>query len=333
MLRQYKVAWQQLWWFSVVIRQFAGGIALACWIVASTLTSASVAEPIKPPGSRISLEPPKGFAVATTFSGFLDQEGSASIVLVEFPPAAFEQIRAGISAEAMARHGMRLLSTETIEGLPYEQVTVRAEQRTGNQTFDKWMLNVKGPDMVAIVTMSIPRPAPARLSDAVIRATLASVRISAVSTSDPIAALPFSIEPTSRFKYRKPLAGRGLLAKETPPPPEGKLDDVGFVVTLAADGIIAPSDQQAFGEQQFLMSKAITDKVILSSKPLQISGMPGFEYLAEGKQSSGRPLRYFVVALYPSGHPFLLMGMAPQERFDEALPEFRSMVESFRSKL
>ena len=60
--------------------------------------------------------------------------------------------------------------------------------------------------------------------------------------------------------------------------------------------------------------------------------MAGFEYLAQGKGISGRPLRYLVVALYPSARPFVLLGMAPPERFDEALPEFRAMVESFRAK-
>jgi hypothetical protein len=307
-------------------------LALLNLLIVGPLTT-SAAEPIRPPGSRIGLEPPKGFAIATTFAGFLDPSNNASIVLIEFPLVAFDQIRNGVSAEAMAKHGMRLLSRETIDGLPYEQVTVRLEQRVGNQTFDKWMMNVKGSDMVGVVTVSVPRPAPPQLSEAVIRATLASVRIAAAAASDPVAALPFSIEPTARFKYRKPLAGRGMLFKETPPPPEGQLDDVGFIATLAANGTIAPADQQAFGEQQFLVSKTITDKVILNQKPLQVSGMSGFEYLAEGKQSSGHPLRYLVVALYPAGHPFLLMGVAPTERFDEALPEFRAMVQSFRSKL
>jgi hypothetical protein len=296
-------------------------------------TTMGVAEPVSPPGSRISLEAPKGFAVATTFAGFLDEADNASILLVELPSVAFEQLRHGFTAEAVAKHGMRLLSQETIEGIPYEQVTVRAEQRVGTQIFDKWLMTVNGPDLVGMVTVSIRRPAPPHLSDAVIRATLASVRLSPTASIDPVAALPFTIDVPPLFKYRKPLAGRGLLVKETPPPPEGQLDDVGFVVTLAADGTIAPSDQQAFGEQQFLASKTITDKTILSTKPLQMPGMSGFEYIAKGKQLSGQPQRYLVVVLYPAGRPFLLMGMAPTERFDEALPEFRAMVATFRSKL
>ena len=311
------------------MRHLAFTLALAGCL----FTGLAHAEPVTPPGSRIALEPPKGFVVAPTFSGFLDQANNASILLAEFPPVAFPQFRNGFTAEAMAKHGMRLVSKEMIEGVPYEQITVRAEQRVGNQTVDKWLMVINSPDVVGMVTVSVARPAPPTLSDAAIRAALASARINAATSVDPIAALPFSIQPTARFTYRKPLAGRGLLLKETPPPPEGQLDDVGFIVSLAADTTIASADQRSFGEQQFLLSKTITDKAILSSRPLTTPNAAGFEYLAEGKGASGRPLRYLVVALYPSGRPFVLLGMAPSERFDEALPEFRAMVESFRAKL
>ena len=317
-----------MWRRSMVMRHLALGVVLAVCL----LSGPAHADPVTPPGSRIALEPPKGFALATTFTGFLDQPNNASILLAEFPPVAFPQFRNGFTAEAMARHGMRLVSKEMIEGVPYEQIAVRAEQRVGNQTIDKWLMVINGPDIVGMVTVSVPKPAPPTLSDAVIRAALASARINAVAAVDPIAALPFSVQPTARFAYRKPLAGRGLLLKETPPPPEGQLDDVGFIVSLAADTTIAAADQKSFGEQQFLVSKTITDKNILSSRPLTTAHATGFEYLAEGKGASGRPLRYLVVALYPAGRPFVLLGIAPSERFDEALPEFRTMVESFRAK-
>lgn len=318
-----------MWRRLIAIRHLAAGLALASGFFAGF---ANAADPITPPGSRISLAPPKGFIVATTFSGFQDPANQASILLAEFPPVAFTQFRTGLTAEAMAKRGMRLLSTETIAGVPYEQITVRAEQRAGNQVFDKWLMVINGPDMTGMLTVSIAKPAPKQLSDAVIRAALASVRINAAASSDPIAALPFSIEPTARFTYRKPLAGRGLLLKESPPPPEGKPDDIGFIVSLATEATIAPSDQQRFGEQQFLNSRTISEPKILSSKPLTTSNTAGFEYLGEGKGAGGRPLRYLIVTLFPSGRPFVLLGMAPPERFDEALPEFRAMVESFKAK-
>ena len=66
------------------------------------------------------------------------------------------------------------------------------------------------------------------------------------------------------------------------------MDDIGFIVSLATEATIAPSDQQRFGEQQFLNSRTITDQEILSTRPLTTSNMAGFEYLAQ-RQRGRRP--------------------------------------------
>src|SRR5262245_36907321 len=178
-----KVDYASMWRRTIAIRYLAFSLVLAGYLFAGL---ASAANPVTPPGSRISLEPPKGFVVATTFTGFLDQPNNASILLAEFPPVAFPQFRNGFTAEAMARHGILLVSKEMIDGVPYERITVRAEQRVGNQTVDKWLMVINGPDVVGMVTFSVPKPAPPTRSDAVIRAALASARISATAAVDPI---------------------------------------------------------------------------------------------------------------------------------------------------
>jgi hypothetical protein len=313
----------------MMIRTLLATLALVCIIVGS----AAAAERVTPRGSHISLTPPAGFVQSSSFTGFMSPSGKVSIVLTELRPEAFAQIRQGFSAEAMAQHGMRLLSAETIDGLPFEQTTVRAEQRSGGDLYDKWVMVFDGKTFTGMVSVSIFRSSPPLIADAVIRGALASVRISTEQAGDPIAALPFSMTPAVRFHHRSTISGRGLLLKETPPPPKGQLGDVAFMVILAQEAAVAAADQKQFGEQQFMIAKAISDKRILSTKPLQVSGMNGFEYLAEGKQTGGGPLRYLLVVLYPAGVPFLLLGSAPPERFDEALPDFRAMVASFRSKL
>src|SRR5262249_28756972 len=161
----------------------------------------------------------------------------------EMPPAAFEQIRQGFTAEAMALNGMRLVSAETIDGLPYDQTTVRAVQNNAGDLYDKWLMVFNAKTFTGMVSVSMPRATPPVIADSVIRTALASVRVSTEASVDPIAALPFSLTPAARFGYRTTLSGRSLILKETPPPPEGKLDDVGFLVALAGDTPIAASDQ------------------------------------------------------------------------------------------
>lgn len=314
------------------MRRFAfrlfGGLLVA---LASSATT-SAAGLITPKGSRIGIEPPPGFVASPTFSGFIDPSDKASITLTELPArGGLDEIRRGLSADAVAQHGMRLLSTEKLDKLPYDNLAARAEQPVGDEVYDKWLLFFDGKEFVGLVTVTTVKSS--RVTDAVVRTALESIRIGPGPSGDPIAALPFSIEPGSRFKYRLPVGGRSLMLKETPPPPQGQIDDVMFVTTLAGDTPIATADQRRFGEQQFLASRAISDKSIESAKPVEIAGAPGFEFLGQEKQASGRPRRYLIVVLYPAGRPVVMMGSAPAEQFDEVLPEFHTMAASYRSKL
>ncbi|MGJ4997433.1 hypothetical protein ACQR0Z_23630 [Bradyrhizobium sp. HKCCYLS3077] len=311
-------------------------VALSFWLLAfiPILSTKSVAtEIVTPKGSRIGIELPAGFAASSSFTGFVAPAQKASIVMTEMPAGGLEQIRRGLSSGAMAQHGMRLLATEQIDKFPYDHLMARAEQPVGSEVYDKWLLFFDAKDFVGSVTVTVAKSPAAGLTDAAIRTALASVRIATAASVDPIAALPFSVQPTSRFKYRLPVSGRSLMLKESPPPPNGQIDDAVFITTLAGDAPVAPADQRQFGENQFLTSRAISDKSILSGKPVEVAGVAGFEFLGRGKQSGGQQRSYLIVVLYPGGRPVVMMGSALSERFDAIAPEFRTMVDSFRAKL
>jgi hypothetical protein len=298
----------------------------------STAIAAQAEDLVFPPGSRIGLAPPPGFSAARTFAGFQNAAANASILLAEFPAGKFDEIRRGINADALAQKGLRLVSTESIEGIAFETVAVRAEQHTGNMLFDKWMMFFDAKGLVGMVAVTIPKSSPPSLQDSLIRSALASVKVR-LEPVDAMAALPFTVESVARFKFRNPLAGRGLILKETPPPPEGRSDDVVFNIVLASDMPVAAADQKVFGAQQFLSMKSLSDQRIESAKPTEVAGIPGFEYLAQAKSATtGQPRRIIFVALYPAGRPFLLLGTAPPAKFDEVLPDFRAVIDSFRPK-
>ena len=53
---------------------------------------ARAADPIFPTGSRVGLVPPAGMLPSKAFSGFADPDRNAAILLVTFPPVAFDQL-------------------------------------------------------------------------------------------------------------------------------------------------------------------------------------------------------------------------------------------------
>jgi hypothetical protein len=305
-------------------------------LIAASIAAATVAladEAVTPPGSRIGLVPPPGFTVARSFSGFENRAANASILLVEFPAEAFERTRREASAEAFAKRGLQLVSTEKIAGAAYETMTFRAEQRIGDLLLDKWLMFFDAKILSGLVTVTIEKASPPRLPDSAVRAALASVIVRAEPNGDAIAALPFTVASPARFKFRMPIAGRGLLLKESPPPPEGSPDDAGITVALAAETSIDAADQKNFGEQQLAASRTLTVQSIASTTAVQVAGVGGFEYLAEGRLSkTGKPVRIILTALFPTGRAFLLLGLSPPNRFDDALPDFRAVIDSFRPR-
>jgi hypothetical protein len=69
-------------------------LASVCW----------AAEPVTLPGSRLALVPPEGFSLAKEFAGL--QGDKASVLVVELPASAYDQLAEAISAGAMAKQGV-----------------------------------------------------------------------------------------------------------------------------------------------------------------------------------------------------------------------------------
>src|SRR5574341_1682765 len=70
--------------FAVEHRHFRLSIA-AGLILAVLASSHAAADPVRVPGTRTSLEPPKGFSLSTRFPGFERAEAQASIMVSEIP--------------------------------------------------------------------------------------------------------------------------------------------------------------------------------------------------------------------------------------------------------
>ena len=64
------------------------------------------------PGSRLALVPPDGFSLAKEFAGL--QGDKASVLVVELPASAYEQLATAISAGTMAKQGVEIASGEDL---------------------------------------------------------------------------------------------------------------------------------------------------------------------------------------------------------------------------
>ena len=294
------------------------------------MTTGATAAPTTPQGSRVSMTPPEGFAVASSFTGF--QGPHASILIVEIPGAAFEAMRDGFTADALAKQGVTLESQEPVTDLPFKAHLFRGQQALKGMTIKKWLLLADGGGYTAIINVSSDAADP--LSEARVRAALATVRLQAAPVGDPLAALPFSIRPAARFTRSQALGGRGLVLMQSPPPPDGPSGDPGLTVTLLAEQSFPPDQRQAFTEQGVRSLKALRIGAVHDSRPIKVGEVDGWELSADAVGTSdNRAVRVWIVTLFSPKASYMLLAMAAPDRFDAAVPDFRATIESFRPKL
>src|SRR5690606_38230284 len=134
------------------------------------------------------------------FAGFVSEEG-ASIVIVEMPPEAFDEVVTRFNAEGLA-------SQMDVEGAP-RQLTlsdgVEALLVSGGQTahgidYRKWALLARGSATTALVTVQVP-DGDTRYSEDDILAALKSLHIRADGSIEAqIDALPFTIGDRADFR-------------------------------------------------------------------------------------------------------------------------------------
>jgi len=191
-------------------------LALTILALGLPAAAASANEIIYPAGGVVGLDPPEGMEEAPSFAGFVSEEG-ASIVIVEMPPEAFDEVVTRFNAEGLA-------SQMDVEGAPRqltlsdgaEALLVSGRQTAHGIDYRKWALLARSPTTTALVTVQVPN-GDTRYSADDILAALKSLHIRANrSIEAQIDALPFTIGDRANFRPVRTLAGSSLILTDGP---------------------------------------------------------------------------------------------------------------------
>jgi hypothetical protein len=192
--------------------RFAVSIAVICgflWVLPAT------AEPVFVPGSQVGLVPPPGFIPSDTFKGFLSPQESGSILIIEMPAQAYDQV-SGVSDAAWASKGIAVQSRTVLSIDGARAVLIKGRQNYSGVAFKKWMMIIGFDDLTAMVTAQIPETVP-RERQAAIDSSLGTIQRRAALTLDQkIAALPFNIGATDNFRVANVVAGNTILLTRGP---------------------------------------------------------------------------------------------------------------------
>lgn len=268
--------------------------------------------PLQPiPGSSVSLAPPSGFSPAPNFSGFVSEDGRASILVTELPAQASESVRTLFVDEATAR---RHFATQGVQVKQLESLTadgrsipvVVGAQHAHGHTFDKWVGLYSGAPTVLI---TIQVPVEDALPDRVAKDVLASVKVSPPpSLEQKLSALPFTVVAQPPFRIVDALAGSSIVmtAGELDVDPESRQPLIVIASQLSLP--FSSDDLSDVSDQLIAGSHRIKDGVIDSRDEIMFAGIEGLR--VNGRLSNGSTY-YHYLALWPGDRFVRLVAILP----------------------
>ena len=283
------------------------------------------AEAILIPGTSVSLRAPVGFVASTQFSGLVDSESLASIVLAELPTAAYTELASIFSStpeavtNAFAAQGIAL-EVETISSVLVEgrQVPlVKATQTVGDTQVGKYFALFDGESTV-LLTFNVT--ALASLSEQTIVETIQSVKVApALSTEQKVAELPFTFEVAAPFQVFDVLLGSTILLSPGGEPNSSREAPVIIIASsvspvVAAD--LASFDLSTFADRLLLNTEGFAEASITTRSPIEFAGGEG--YLVQASLSDLSVSQYlrilpdsFYIRMLAVGKPRVIENLAP----------------------
>lgn len=299
-------------------------------VLVLAVSPARAAEAVYPPGSRIGLVPPPGLATSKSFLGYEDPDNNVAIMLVALPVHAYAELDKTINAETLKRQGVTLETREAVPLPTGKAFLVIGHQEVDNSQIRKWFLVASSTALTALVSVQVPEAAKVRYPDTAIRAALATLAIRAtVPVEEQLGLVPFKIGELAGFRIAGVIPGRAVMLSDAPAdargPPEVAVEPH-IIVTIAPGGPGQNSDRDTFARDLFAAIPNLRDIRVESFEPLRISGQPGHQILASGRDLSGRVAVTVVQWLRFGGGAYMqLVGIARTEAWKDAYPRFRSV--------
>jgi hypothetical protein len=294
---------------------------------------AVAADPQFPPGSRIGLAPPAGLTPSRTFAGFEDRDKDTAIIMVELPAAAYPEVEKGFNAETLKAQGVEVESHEEIALSDGRGVLVVARPR-GPAPARKWALVATAGGITGIVTMQIPDAARDAYPDDAVRAALKSVVVrTKVPTEEQLAILPYSLNDLAGFRVIKSQPDGMVLLTDGPKDMLPGIEQP--IVLIALPRVAQPEADQRdrFARQLMSTTPGVKDMRIVRAEAMRISGQPGYEVLADGKDAGGEVDVTIVQWLrFGTGGLVHMLGMARKDAWAAAYPRMRSLRDGIELK-
>ncbi|MCP3984543.1 MAG: hypothetical protein GY723_09135 [bacterium] len=287
--------------------------------------AAATAEAVTIPGTRVSIEPPPGFSLATKFPGVQDLDRASSIMISELP-VPISGVTAGFTEEGLLASGMVFRSSEETDIGGRAGHLISATQVANGTTYEKWMAAFGSTSMTVLVVANFPQRHAPELR-APMRSSVLSVTWKPDAKPDLFGGLTFRIRESERLKIQNRVQNMLLLSDS------GQIADspvaVPFVVVGSSDSPARIEDLEAFAKQRITQTAQVSGVDGIRGEPRQIGARTAYEVIAQAKdQRSGEEVTLYQLIAVDGDTYYMIHAMVARSRFDDYLPEFRQVADS-----
>ena len=297
-----------------------------------SLGSAQVAARVQQaPSSRVSIDLPDGYEPSRLFTGFVNEAVGVSLVIVELPEAAYEQLANGLTPEALATKGIVDGAAAKLTR-PEPYLYLRGVQTSGQGPVAKFMLSFRDAGATALITANVQK---ASLDQGTLKAEdverfLASARI--VAAAAPAHEL-FRLAYLGPFKPAGSILGTTrafTLDGRMEPGPPGEQRTVLIVAPSLDLRPVADAERRAEVLLQGLAG--LQSPKVEERRRLRVADMDAIELVGSATdKDGGTALGLWQLLVLPArGGYYRLVGQMPLADKDALLPELRRIADGFK---
>lgn len=285
--------------------------------------NAPVAEAQRVVGTSVWLRPPPGYAVADSFTGFIDIGTGASIMVTEMATPSQAMI-AEMTKPNLATRGIQMKKRSEAKFGIHDGILIRGTQFASGVAAFKYM-GVFGDETKTLMVVANAPGGIRENQESALRDSVNSATYLPTSVVDQFDGLSYRIRETERLKINRRIQNSLSVA----PPDTPTVTIYPFMIVGPSLNPVAVSNLENLARQRLLVIKGLTEITTLESKTLTAGGRDTDQILATAKDvDSGETVDIFQAITLHDTYYYLIQGFANRNQSDEFMAEFETVANS-----
>lgn len=282
------------------------------------------------PGTSITLEPPIGFSLSKQFTGFVNEQSGATIMINEMP-APLSEIQHTFIPDLLKTKGVILQATEQATSHERKVWLYKIAQNANGVDFSKWIL-LQGDSKRSVMIVGTYLTSSEKEFGDVIKKSLMSIDVDEEKLNAlNLDGLGYSIQESENLKIAKRINNMLALTRPGDPFPASGAEPLMVIAPSYSKTSIG--DLVSFSEKHLLGTSSLIEIAVQkdSIKKLDINGNPAVELLADAEnQNNHAPVKVYQLIVESNDTYYVIKGIVKVDLSEQYLAEFRKVALSLK---